>query len=52
MLREATANRHLIEAIGIKDYCNLLGGDGDKYYRAIIPYREMEAYRTRDPKYD
>lgn len=52
MLREATANRNLIEVIGIKEYCNLLGGDGDKYYRAIIPYREMEAYRIRDQKYD
>ncbi len=51
-LREATANRHLTEAIGIEEYCHLLGGDGDKYYSAITPYREMEAYKTRDRKYD
>ncbi|HUT29483.1 MAG TPA: hypothetical protein VMX13_06805 [Sedimentisphaerales bacterium] len=44
-LREAMANHHLIEAIGIKEYCNLLGGDGENYWRAITPYREAEERR-------
>jgi len=45
MLGEAMANRCLIEAIGIEEYCKLLGGDGDKYWRAITPYREIEERR-------
>ena len=44
-LREAMVNHHLIEAIGIKEYCDLLGGDGEKYWRAIRPYRERDDRR-------
>jgi hypothetical protein len=46
-LKEAMVNHYLIEAIGIEEYCKLLGGDGEKYWRAIRPYREIEERRHR-----
>ncbi|HUT29482.1 MAG TPA: hypothetical protein VMX13_06800 [Sedimentisphaerales bacterium] len=46
-VKEAMVNHYLIEAIGIEEYCKLLGGDGEKYWRAITPYRERE-----DQRYD